>query len=70
MDKKPPHQRTKRYEARASVPNHLRPIFDQLTEHYRFAATKHHGSPLVPYVVLAELVRMGRRCFETQAMKG
>jgi hypothetical protein len=62
MKKEPQQQNTKRDEARASIPDDLRPVFDQLANDYRFAAMKHHGAPFVSYVVLAELVRMGWRC--------
>ena len=55
-------KRTEKHEAaRASVPEELRPVFDQLVEDYRFAATVHHGSPFVSYVTLAEIVRAGWR---------
>ena len=43
------------------MPDDLKPIFDDLVTDYRFAATKHHGSPFVSYVVLAEMVKLGWR---------
>ena len=51
----------KHEEARNLVPEELKPIFDEFVEDYRFAATKHHGSPFISYVVLAEIVRLGWR---------
>jgi hypothetical protein len=39
----------------------LKSVFDDLVADYRFAATKHHGSPFVSYIVLAEMVRLGWR---------
>lgn len=48
-------------EARRSLPAELMLIFDEFVDDYKFAATKHHGSPFVSYVVLAEMVRMGWR---------
>jgi hypothetical protein len=37
----------------------LRPVFDDFVVDYKFAATKHHGSPFVSYIVLAEMVNLG-----------
>lgn len=55
-------QRTEKHEqARNSLPEELRPVFDQFVEDYKFAATIHHGSPFVSYVSLAELVKAGWR---------
>lgn len=54
--------RSEKHEtARNTLPDELKPVFDDLVDDYRFAATKHHGSPFVSYVVLAEMVRMGWR---------
>jgi hypothetical protein len=54
--------RTEKHEhARNSLPNDLRPIFDDFVGDYKFCATKHHGSPFVSYIVLAEMVKMGWR---------
>ena len=44
-----------------SLLDELKPVFDDFVTDYRFAATKHHGSPFVSYVVLAEMVRLGWR---------
>jgi len=51
----------KHEQARNSLPEELRPVFDDFVTDYKFAATKHHGSPFVSYVVLAEMVRLGWR---------
>ena len=51
----------KHEQARNSLPAELRPIFDDFVTDYKFVATKHHGSPFVSYVVLAEMVRLGWR---------
>lgn len=58
-------QRSEKCEqARNSLPNDLKPVFDELVAEYRFAALKHHGSPYVSYVVLADIVRSGWRHVE------
>lgn len=55
-------KRSEKHElARNSLPEELRPIFDEFVEDYKFAATVHHGSPFVSYVVLAEMVMAGWR---------
>ena len=46
----------KHEKAHNSLPEELRAIFDDFVADYKFAATKHHGSPFVSYVVLAEMV--------------
>jgi len=51
----------KHEQARNSLPDELRPVFDDFVSDYKFAATEHHGSPFVSYVVLAEMVRAGWR---------
>ncbi len=51
----------KHEEARASLPENLRSVFDGLVADYKFAAASRHGSPWVSYVVLADLVRDGWR---------
>ena len=56
-------RRTEKHElARNGVPAELQGVFDEFVDHYKFAATKHHGSPFVSYVVLAEMVKLGWRC--------
>lgn len=55
-------KRTEIHEnARNSLPDDLKAVFDDLVGDYRFAATKHHGSPFVSYKVLSEIIRMGWR---------
>jgi hypothetical protein len=55
-------QRSEKHEsARNSLPDELKPVFDDLVADYRFAATRHHGSPFVSYIVLAEMVKAGWR---------
>jgi len=55
-------KRSENHEAaRNSLPDDLKPVFDDFVNDYRFAATKYHGSPFVSYKVLAEMVRMGWR---------
>ena len=55
-------KRTENHEnARNILPDNLKSIFDDFVGDYRFAVTKHLGSPFVSYKVLAEMVRMGWR---------
>lgn len=55
-------KRTEKHElARNSLPESLRPVFDDFVADYKFAGTKHHGSPFVSYIILAEMVRAGWR---------
>ena len=51
----------KHEKARNSLPEDLRPVFDDFVADYRFADTKVHGSPFVSYMILAEMVRAGWR---------
>jgi len=51
----------KHEQARNTLPDELKTVFDDLVADYRFAATKHHGSPFVSYIVLAEMVATGWR---------
>lgn len=55
-------KRTEKHEqARNSLPPELVSVFDDFVTDYRFFATKHHGSPFVSYMVLAEMVKAGWR---------
>ena len=55
-------ERTKSYtDARETLPESLRPLFDELVADYKFASTKHHGRGYVSHKCLAELVRNGWR---------
>jgi hypothetical protein len=57
-----PFRPSGRYEeARRMLPADLYPVFDELIEHYKFAADKHHGHAFVSPKVIAELVLMGWR---------
>jgi hypothetical protein len=51
----------KQKEARDSLPPELLSVFDDLVAEYQFFAMKHHGSPFVSYIVLADLIRAGWR---------
>ena len=48
-------------EARNTLPDELKPVFDQLVNEYRYRAALRHGAPYVSYIVLADLVRAGWR---------
>lgn len=54
-------QSPKALTARNTLPEELRPIFDQMVEEYSFYALKHYGRAWVAYMVIAELVRDGWR---------
>jgi hypothetical protein len=55
-------KRSEKHElARNSLPESLRPVFDDFVADYKFAGTKHHGAPFVSYIILAEMVRAGWR---------
>jgi len=51
----------KHEEARETLPDDLKPIFDEFVADYKYAATCRHGSPYVSYIVLADMVRAGWR---------
>jgi len=55
-EKKPDHSKL-----RESLPDDLKPIFDDLVTDYKFLSTKHHGRAFVSYVILADLIKMGWR---------
>lgn len=45
-----PEKRTEKHEqARNSLPDELKPIFDDFVADYKFAAIKHQGAPYVSY---------------------
>lgn len=48
-------------EARQSLPNDLRVVYDRLVEEYAFYTEIKYGQGYVAYAVLAELVRAGWR---------
>lgn len=66
MEQKPSE---KQVEARDSLPEELRPIFDDFVADYKYAATMRHGRPYISYIVLADMVRAGWRC-STEPYKG
>ena len=49
----------KQIEARNSLPEELRQIFDDFVSDYKYAATLRHGRPYVSYVVSADLIKAG-----------
>jgi len=51
----------KQIEARNSLPEELRPIFDDFVSDYRYAATLRHGKPYISYIVIADLIKAGWR---------
>jgi hypothetical protein len=51
----------KHEEARNSLPDDLKAVFDELVEDYKFATLQRYGTGYVAYVVLADLVRVGWR---------
>lgn len=51
----------KHEDARQSLPEELRHVFDELVADYKFATIKQFGQGYVAYKVLADLVRVGWR---------
>ena len=51
----------KQIEARNSLPEELKPIFDDFVADYKYAATMRHGRPYISYIVLADMVTAGWR---------
>ncbi|MEA2031715.1 MAG: hypothetical protein U9N55_09015 [candidate division Zixibacteria bacterium] len=56
----------KHEEARNSVPDKLKPVFDHFVEDYIFACQMRYGKRFVSYVVLADLVKAGWRRSEEE----
>ena len=56
-----PKRSEKHEAARNTLPDELKPVFDDFVTDYKFAGIKHHGSPFVSYIILAEMVQMGWR---------
>ncbi len=55
-------KRSEKYEeARNTLPEELRQVFDEFVADYKFAGTIHHGSPFVSYIILSEMVKAGWR---------
>ena len=51
----------KHEEARNTLPDELKPVFDEMVQDYKFATFKRYGNGYVAYIVLADLVRVGWR---------
>jgi hypothetical protein len=51
----------KHEEARNTLPDELKPVFDEMVEDYKFATAKRYGTGYVAYIVLADLIRVGWR---------
>jgi len=51
----------KQIEARNSLSDELKPIFDDFVADYKFAATMRHGRPYISYIVLADMIKAGWR---------
>ena len=62
-----PARSLKHEEARNSLPDDLKSVFDQLVADYKYVATTRHGAPYVSYIVLADLVLAGWRPVDTDA---
>jgi len=56
-----PKRSEKHEEARRSLPDQLKSIFDELVEDYKFSTATRYGQGYVAYIVLADLVRVGWR---------
>jgi len=56
-----PKRSAKFYEARDSLAEELRPIYDQLVDEYTFHALTKSGAPWVAYKIIAALVEDGWR---------
>jgi hypothetical protein len=57
----PRPKRLKKQEARESLPEDLRPMFDKLCEEYLYWAQYYYGSHLISYSIIKELVEDGWR---------
>ena len=56
-----PLKSPKYLEALKILPEDLVPVFDELLEHYKFAALKHHGRPIALPLAIEYLVLLGWR---------
>lgn len=55
-------KRTEKHEeARNTLPDELKPIFEEFVADYKYAATMRCGRPYISYIVLADMVRAGWR---------
>lgn len=48
-------------EAKNSLSDNLKPIYEEFVADYRYAATLRCGKPYVSYIVLADIIRSGWR---------
>ncbi len=51
----------KQNEARESLPDELKPIYDNFVADYKYAATLRYGRPYISYIVLADMILAGWR---------
>jgi len=56
-----PKRSEKHEAARNTLPDELKSVFDDFVADYKFAGIKHHGSPFVSYIILAEMIKAGWR---------
>ena len=54
-------QSEKYIEAKESLSDELKPIYEEFVADYRYAATLRHGKPYVSYIVLADMIKAGWR---------
>ena len=56
------YKKSEKYiEARNSLSDDLKPIYEEFVADYRYAATLRHCKPYVSYIVLADMVKAGWR---------
>jgi len=51
----------KQEQARNTLSDDLKAIFDQIVSDYKYSATMRHGAPYISYIVLADMIRAGWR---------
>lgn len=51
----------KEEEARNTLADELKPVFDDFVADYIYIATARYGKPYISYIVLADMVRAGWR---------
>ena len=53
-------KRSKKHEhARNTLPDELKPVFDELVEDYPLATTVRYAQGYISFIVLADLIRVG-----------
>jgi hypothetical protein len=57
----PGRRSPKFYEVRSSLPEELRPIYEELVTSYAFYSLKYHGREWVSFQIIADLVKEGWR---------